>query len=101
MAAVGRFATEGSIDLSAASVSELRSLAQQRPRDARLPVQLARRYLAEQRFPEAARAIGRGLEIDPDSAEALTLRGLLASFQHNPREAQGAFERALAAKPDY
>src|SRR5438067_3844999 len=42
---------------SAASVSEIRALSQQRPTDERLPIQLARRFLIEQRYPQAAREI--------------------------------------------
>jgi len=48
----------------------------------------------------AETAISRALELDPDSAEALSAKGLLRGDQGRTAEARSAFERAIALNPN-
>jgi tetratricopeptide (TPR) repeat protein len=85
--------------LPAASVSELRVLAQNHPREPRFAVELARRYMLEQRLPEATTLLDGALQVAPDAPDALYLRALADYFQHNPAAAQGRLEQVLKLDP--
>src|SRR5262249_2100514 len=89
------------LDLQRASVSELRLRTENHPTDARIPTELARRCLLEQRYADAGRELDRALRLEPDFAAALYLRGLLQIFQEDAGGAVASFERLLRIRPDY
>src|SRR5947207_37627 len=83
------------------SVPELRLRDGGHPGDARYPTELARRYLLEERFADAARELDRALRLEPGRAEALYLHGLLLSFRKDTMGAEATFESLLRSRPDY
>ncbi len=52
------------------------------------------------RLREARASAARALELDPDHAEALMVRGMAALFSYRAREARVDLERALALAPN-
>jgi cytochrome c-type biogenesis protein CcmH/NrfG len=87
--------------LATASVSELRLRSQNHPHDPRFAVELARRYMLEQRLPEAARLLDGALQAAPQSTDALYLRALVDYFQHDPAAAQARLQQVLKLDPHH
>jgi TolB-like protein/tetratricopeptide (TPR) repeat protein len=55
---------------------------------------------ARLRLHEARTSAARALELDPDHAEALMVRGMAALFSYRAQDARGDLQRALALAPN-
>jgi type IV pilus assembly protein PilF len=62
---------------------------------------LARGYMEQRDWNRAKDPLERALTIDPRSAEALTLLGVLYQAQNEPDLAEEYYRQALRSKPDY
>ena len=71
------------------------------PRDAALWTDIARLDIATGDIAAALAAADRATIVAPDSADALTLRGVLARDQYGLRASLAWFDRALKSKPDH
>jgi type IV pilus assembly protein PilF len=62
---------------------------------------LARGYLEKQDWNRAIEPLKRAVEVDPKSAEAYTLMGVMYQGQREPERAEEAYRRALRNDPRY
>lgn len=87
----------GSLDDATA---HLRRLVVQNPDDPRGYVRLAEALYHQQHYGEAATLLDQALEMDPEHAQALLLRGRLHELAQRDDRALEAYHRAMHADPD-
>ncbi len=98
---IGRWTLAWCLLLLVGCVTEQSGGPERAPRGVQLQAQLdlARGYLEQRDWNRARDPLERALEIDPRSAEAHTLMGVLYQAQNEPALAEGAYRRALRYDP--
>jgi tetratricopeptide (TPR) repeat protein len=71
------------------------------PKEARKQLNKAQEAVDKRDMDEAAKRLAKALEIDPDFAEALTLRAIIALESHQSESAMADLDHAIKADPGY
>jgi Flp pilus assembly protein TadD len=87
---------EDGVNGSAISVAQYKV-----PGKARDEYRKAREAMEKEKLEDARKHLARALEIFPNYADALTLRGVLELNQHNPDAAMADLDRAVKADANY
>lgn len=87
-------------DRNQAAVARLAEAAERVPGNARYQFGLAQALQSLHRWREAARALERAVEIEPDFFDAHFALGVALQHAGEPAAAQSAYRSALALKPD-
>jgi tetratricopeptide (TPR) repeat protein len=91
-----RFPLNSSVEVSAPTVSVARMLV---PATAQKKYERAYRCFAQRKYDEADKELEEALEIDPEFAEALTLRGLMMLNGPDQNSARQLFEQSIQIDP--
>lgn len=71
------------------------------PKEARKQLNKAQEAIDKRDMDEAAKRLAKALEIDPDFAEALTLRAIIGLEAHQSESAMADLDHAIKADPGY
>jgi tetratricopeptide (TPR) repeat protein len=82
------------------AINWLKTSINKNPRDLKTRLLAAEYSFGKSRLTEAERQSAAALQIDPNSLDALVIRGMVAFYQRNFKLAEDYFQRALLVKPN-